>query len=405
MVFVLAVVGYVGLLSAGTLLNSGVLKALSYAMAFGIFLTMCVVHAFLPKLKTAVPKFGLPLAVYYFGFVCSLMVNHDELAYSDLLKMFMGPAFLLFGTAFEARQDVVLWERLAVRQAFWLMALLPVLVWLVQLATGLASGGAGGGREMLMGGGGEVSIFSNRNNAALYAVSLLALYNVLSGRAVRNVALILATGVIFVTLGVLVALVVALALTVVKVRTLRYAVPVVLVVVLAMVLFPEAVVFKRIIPVIDSVKLLWSGRIRLATVSYGDLVLLLKTSDLSFLFRLKHWNNLLSLLADGSWYQWLFGFGVGSSVRLSQIHLVPHNDYLRYLFECGLITCIGFISTIVLIIRSCGRRWETVPLLTISLYFFSENLINNYLAMAIFYFCAGALTFRIGNRHVDTSIP
>jgi O-antigen ligase len=140
---------------------------------------------------------------------------------------------------------------------------------------------------------------------------------------------------------------------------------------------------------------MYDGTINLNTATYADLVRILNTTDLSFIFRLKHWLNLLNIFQNGSGFDWMFGFGIGSSVALSDIRLVPHNDYLRYLFETGYISLIGFAMFMWTIMYNCGRRWESVPLFTITIYFFSENLINNYIAMSIFYFCAGALVLRI----------
>jgi hypothetical protein len=140
---------------------------------------------------------------------------------------------------------------------------------------------------------------------------------------------------------------------------------------------------------------MYDGTINLNTATYADLVRILNTTDLSFIFRLKHWLNLLNIFQNGSGFDWMFGFGIGSSVALSDIRLVPHNDYLRYLFETGYISLIGFTTIILTMIYNCGRRWESVPLFTVAIYFFSENLINNYLAMSIFYFCAGVIVLRI----------
>lgn len=101
------------------------------------------------------------------------------------------------------------------------------------------------------------------------------------------------------------------------------------------------------------------------------------------------------ILVAGPWHQMLFGHGVGGSVRLSSIHLVPHNDYVRYLFECGVLTLAGFLLLLWLPLLRIGRRWELVPLLAVAIYFASENLINNYLAMAVFYFSVGATLYRV----------
>jgi O-antigen ligase len=120
----------------------------------------------------------------------------------------------------------------------------------------------------------------------------------------------------------------------------------------------------------------------------------LNSTDLSFIFRLKHWVNLFDIMARGSISDLLFGHGVDSSILLSEHHLLAHNDYLKYFFELGLLGGVAFLSLITLILYRCGRCWNTVPLLTIAIYFVCENLVNNYLAMMIFYFCAGAFIAR-----------
>jgi hypothetical protein len=130
-------------------------------------------------------------------------------------------------------------------------------------------------------------------------------------------------------------------------------------------------------------------------VTFGELVTKLGTTDLSFLFRLKHWLELWTIYQNGSLLNWLFGFGSGSSVELTRMRIVPHNDFIRYLFEFGVITLIGFCLLLFSIFRYLGRGWITVPLAAVALYFISENLINNFLAMVIFYFCAGTLAQRV----------
>lgn len=58
------------------------------------------------------------------------------------------------------------------------------------------------------------------------------------------------------------------------------------------------------------------------------------------------------------------------------------------------VTFAGFLAMIWLMLKHCGRRWETVPLLAVAIYFLSENLIDNFVAMALFFFSGGALAYR-----------
>ncbi|MBX3606143.1 MAG: hypothetical protein KF788_12745 [Piscinibacter sp.] len=387
--FFFVTTGYLLLLALAAASGSGLLKLLSNAAAIGSFALVAVTWLFLPRAPVLPGGFAAPLALYYAGLGASLIVGfaaHDRV---DLLKILLAPAFVVFGAAFERHRPRWLWDDAAARLAFGLLVVLPLLAWAAQLAGGATTLAAGR----------EVGPFANRNNAALYALCLIALHAVVSGRTLRSVLVYLAVGALFGTLGVLLAVLLALLLAIGRPRTLAVLLPALALLGLAAWSLPEVGVFARLGPLRDSVLLLVDGRIDLASVSYAELVRLLKSTDLSFLFRLKHWLELLTLYAQGSPYQWLFGFGIGASVRLSEIHLVPHNDYLRLLFECGAVTLLGFVALLATALVRVGRRWEAVPLWVVAIYFGSENLVNNYLAMSVFWFCAGALATRVREAH------
>lgn len=388
---------YVLLFALAVVAQSGLLKVIAnvYAVViFGLVAFAWMTRAHPPsRWATAVVVCWL---VYMSGIACSLIVNPAHILWGDLVKLSLAPAFLIFGAAFERSRGVAfLWQRPIVRVLFGLLVVVPLLTWAAQL---VQSGFQVDGVR-------ETSIFANRNNAAVYAVTLLGIYTVITGKPLRSLLLFMAVGVMFGTLGVLLAVVIALALTVARPRELALLLALVVAAAAGYALAPTFGPFARITPVVDSVRLLLEGRINLHTVTFAELVLALKTSDLSFIFRLKHWVDLLSEFARADAYHWLFGFGVGSSIRLSDMHLVPHNDYLRYLFEFGVVTLAGFVGMIGLVLARCGRRWETVPLLVVVVYLFSENLTTNYTAIAFFYFTAGALSERLAAAARAAAVP
>jgi len=138
-------------------------------------------------------------------------------------------------------------------------------------------------------------------------------------------------------------------------------------------------------------------------MSYGELTQVMGSSDVSFFFRITHWAELLEKYSNGSLDTMLFGNGVGSSARMTTAGLVPHNDYLRYLFECGLFAFLGFLILNLRIIKDAGSSYVAIPVITIVIYFFSENLINNFLAMMLFYFLAGfVIAQKFGMRTTRT---
>jgi hypothetical protein len=388
--FVAQFAAYVLLMGLAYSAQSGLIKALGNVYAVVIFGVVAFAWA-----TRAHPPSRWSLAVvvayvvYLTGIACSVAVNPSDIDWGDLVKITLVPAFLVFGAAFERRRQALgegfLWERTAVRAMLLVLIAVPLLTWAGQL---VQSGFQVDGVR-------ETSIFANRNNAAVYAITVLAMVAVITGRPIRSLIIFMAVGVMFGTLGVLLAVVIAMAMTVAKPRELLLLALLVAAAAAGYVIWPEEKPFVRFTPVIDTVRYLLDGRINLRTVTFAELVLLLKTQDLSFVFRLKHWVDMLAVWSAGDLYHWLFGYGVGSAVRLTDLRLVPHNDYLRLLFEFGLVTVGAFIALLVMIFARLRRRWETVPLLTVVIYLFSENLINNYTAMAFFFFSAGVLAERV----------
>jgi hypothetical protein len=390
--FVALFTAYVVLMGLAYTAQSGLIKALGniYAVViFGLVALAWATRRHPPSVWASTLVTGY--VVYVTGIVCSVAVNPDNIFWGDLVKITLVPAFAVFGAAFERHRialgQPMLWARPDARLMLATLIAVPLLTWGAQL---LQSGFEIDGVR-------ETSIFANRNNAAVYAITVLALVTVILGRPLRSLVLLMLASMMFGTLGVLLAMVVALALTVARPRELLVLLFLVVAAGIGYAIWPEQRPFVRFTPVIDTVRYLLDGRIKLHSTTYGELVLLLKTQDLSFVFRLKHWVDLISVWNAGDIYHWLFGFGVGSSVSASDMRLVPHNDYLRLMFEFGLVTLVAFVSMLALLFGRLGRRWETVPLLAVAIYLCSENLINNFTAMAFFFFSAGVLAERVGH--------
>ncbi|HEY3418199.1 MAG TPA: hypothetical protein VGM23_15080, partial [Armatimonadota bacterium] len=113
-------------------------------------------------------------------------------------------------------------------------------------------------------------------------------------------------------------------------------------------------------------------------------------TDTSALWRLIHWKNTLETYWQGGWLRILFGNGLGSSNTIMGI--LPHNDYLRFLFELGVFGCVAILLVWGSLFRQLqpSSRWLMVM---IAVYSFSENIFDNYLAMALFVF------FSVSARH------
>jgi hypothetical protein len=126
-----------------------------------------------------------------------------------------------------------------------------------------------------------------------------------------------------------------------------------------------------------------------ASMSYKELVHLTGSTDLSGFFRLIHWTNIWDLYSDGGVGTWLLGYGPGQTVPLTYAELVPHNDYLRILAEYGVINLMIFAGFLVHVRRGLATGGTQVLFIVLCVYFFSENLLDNFTSMALYFAYAG----------------
>lgn len=386
-IFLSFILAYVFFMAIASGFNSLLFKLLSLVVPFVMFLVLLLHSSTIFSREKYRSGYALAIGIYYYGFIASSMFNYETLNLPVFFKLLLAPAFVIFGSKIESAASGVGMSSRGVKLSLFLMIALPVAVLGWQLASGVN----------VYARGADFAIFANRNNAALYTVVLLSLYAVYMGAPLRRPFVYLLAGASFATLGVLVAVIVSLVLLVTNKRNfIRSIIGMALAAAIAVSLAQyEIGVFSRFKPVIGTLDLLFFSSVDFRSLSYGQLVATLNTTDLSLAFRIKHWLNIYDIFVHGSHFHWFFGYGIGASEIKTLDHIVPHNDYLRYLFEGGVVTFLGFVGILATIVRRLGRRWETVPLLAIALYMISENLIDNFLAMAIFYYTAGVLTYRI----------
>ena len=203
--FLQLVFAYVFLLSLAFGFESGLVKLLSGAFAFWIFAVMAVNAAFLAspaqgERKALGLSLLLPLLLYLLAMMANLVLNRGKMDMQEWSKFVLAPIFLVFGYVLAARDTTPTWDSSLNRKLFWALVLLPVIVWVAQLVLGRTTFG---GNQVL-------GPFVNRNNAALYYLCLIAFFACLSGRRVNQSWIYLVVGVVFGTLGVLLAVVVSL---------------------------------------------------------------------------------------------------------------------------------------------------------------------------------------------------
>jgi len=110
----------------------------------------------------------------------------------------------------------------------------------------------------------------------------------------------------------------------------------------------------------------------------------------SALWRLVHWRDTFETFTGGGWLRVLIGNGLGSSKPI--MGMLPHNDYLRFLFELGLLGLLANALVWGTLFRQLmpSSRWLMVMM---AVYGISENNFDNFLAMALLVF------FSISARH------
>jgi hypothetical protein len=146
----------------------------------------------------------------------------------------------------------------------------------------------------------------------------------------------------------------------------------------------------RVLAVLDSMKLLVDlGADYVSRMSFGRLVELTGTTDLSGFFRVIHWANIVDIYSSSSLATMLFGYGIGQTINVTIMPYIPHNDYLRVLAEYGLVNFMVFVCFMLHVLRNLTTGPARVLFMVLLFYFFSENLIDHFPSMTLYFTYAG----------------
>lgn len=129
----------------------------------------------------------------------------------------------------------------------------------------------------------------------------------------------------------------------------------------------------------------------IAMLSFSDFsALQAGSSDVSMFFRFKHWVEIMSI-ASRDLFLLIPGWGMNASIELTNLKLVPHNDWLRILFELGIFSFLSFLFLFFSILNKLKRISKSLCtiFLCVNIYYLTENIINNFLITSIFYFSVG----------------
>ena len=122
-------------------------------------------------------------------------------------------------------------------------------------------------------------------------------------------------------------------------------------------------------------------------VAYYEQERVLGPGAASGIWRLVHWRRTFDTYRNGSPAEQVLGFGIGSSPAF--MGKLPHNEYLRILFEQGALGLTLFLFAWTRIIRTAPQDVRYIGLI-LAIYSFSENNLDNFPFMALFILCLSA---------------
>ncbi|WGR81741.1 O-antigen ligase family protein [Bradyrhizobium sp. ISRA432] len=149
----------------------------------------------------------------------------------------------------------------------------------------------------------------------------------------------------------------------------------------------------RLMTGLNAIALIWSlDPSTVARMSTKQLIDLTGTTDMSAFFRITHWTNIWQIYSSLGIGGILFGYGASQTGLLTVLPLPPHNDYLRVLAEYGLLNGVVFVIFVFSIAFSLKERSAKTMYTVLLIYFLSENLIDNFTSMTLFFSYAGRFT-------------
>jgi hypothetical protein len=148
-------------------------------------------------------------------------------------------------------------------------------------------------------------------------------------------------------------------------------------------LLPETRLTNQITVMRTQLENVFSG----VDIAYYEQERVLGPGSGSAVWRVSHWRRAVVTYADGTAPQLILGFGIGSSPGI--LSKLPHNEYLRLLFEQGIVGFLLFYFAWFRIVSTAPPAVRYVGLI-VAIYSFSENNLDNFPFMALFALCLSA---------------
>jgi len=352
----------------------------SFSMLVILFITIIII-----KNLHLLPTNFVVIGIFYFIFlILSIIFNYHNTDLTFSIKYYGIISFFFAGYLINLSENINLNKIEKIK--LLIILLLPLIIYFIDI--------------YIRGKDESSNVFVNRNNAVLFGI-ISSYILLLFLHSFKLFILFIAFNVIiFKTLGAFLATLISLVIIYLKNISIKKLFKLLL----YAIIFFSALFFilsNTQLGIVERIKDLEKGfqalyaflqhGVSITKISYGDVAQQAGTSDLSFLFRIKHWYHIMNVFLDNNIAHILFGNGNDSIPQLTTVHLRAHNDYLRLLYECGLFFVLIFFIFNLLILRSIGINLYSLPLMIVLMYYFTENLVDNFFAMSLLYYFLGLI--------------
>jgi hypothetical protein len=374
---------YVLLTAVNRLTHIEAIKPLIFAFTISILLIF--IKYILNNISFLKKSFFYFVFFLTFMLLISLIINLNHTKISFSIKYFGIFVFFLVGYIINIKQEFILNEYQKQKKVILLIILIPLIIFLFE--------------SFILHIKESSSLFVNRNNAVLFGIISSYFILLFYKRILLFFVFIYSNIIIYTTLGALLASVASYILIYLsnispkKLFKILFALFILIIISYYLYNYSNLHIVERLKSTVKGFVILFSydSIEAMSKISYGQMASQVGSGDLSFLFRIKHWFNIILVNNNSDFIYWLFGHGNDSIITLTKAELRAHNDYIRLMFEVGFLYVVTFIMFNFYLVKKIGLNIYALPFLIVLMYFFTENLIDNFLAMSLLYYFVGMI--------------
>lgn len=382
---ILSFVVYLVLLTTSYYFKTDLIKFLANTY---VVLTQIILFSYLLRNLTFLNK----IDVFLFSALTSLIlagyiVNYGVFDLEVSLKYFGMPLYYCSGVVASRKAKLATSYLDVIPAHIYILLLLPIIVYVLDIVFF---------GDTFVVEGRSVSIFWNRNSTVFYSV--VASFSILLSIKLRRFFLgyIIIVVVLYNTIGAFIGLGLAFIIQSVrryKIKSLLYLVIITSIIVIV----GKAGIYYKV-PIVTRAYGMFQNLQYVSTSSsitsiektnYLDLMAKTESTETSFLFRIKHWAEIIRMYTNSNIEQKFFGLGIESIKKHLSREIRAHNDYLRTFAELGPIYFLFFLYFNFLAIKRIAHSMAFFPSVIVLFYYFTENLIDNFIAISMFYYFLG----------------